>query len=114
MGVRRDRATLVARRKHIAYISNEGGNTALWVIDLPGAQRRQIVAAERRYLEPVGRLRIVVVDAAGRPLAARLAVASADGRLMRRTTPGATPTRRSIGPIARSNTAISTVPVRPS
>ena len=66
--------------KHIAYISNEGGNTALWVIDLPGAQRRQIVASERRYREPVGRLRIVVVDAAGRPLAARLAVASADGR----------------------------------
>src|SRR5882672_9703127 len=66
--------------KHIAYISNEGGNTALWVIDLPGAQRRQIVAAERRYREAVGRLRIVVVDAAGRPLAARLAVASADGR----------------------------------
>src|SRR2546425_3468034 len=66
--------------KHIAYISNEDGNTALWVIDLPGAHRRQIVASERRYREPVGRLRIVVVDAAGRPLAARLSVTSSDGR----------------------------------
>src|SRR2546426_5376932 len=53
--------------KHIAYISNDGGNTALWVIDVPGAHRRQIVASERRYRESVGRLRLVVVDAAGRP-----------------------------------------------
>ena len=66
--------------KHIAYISNAGGNTALWVIDVPGAQRRQIVVSERRYREPVGRLRLVVVDAVGRPLAARISVARLDGR----------------------------------
>src|SRR6266516_4804918 len=47
--------------RHVAYISNESGNTALWVIDVPGARRRQIVPAERRYREPVGRLRILVV-----------------------------------------------------
>src|SRR3989449_7231845 len=57
--------------RHIAYISNEGGNTALWVIDVPGAHRRQIVASERRYRDPVGRLRLVVVDAAGGPMAPR-------------------------------------------
>jgi TolB protein len=66
--------------KHIAYISNESGNTALWVIDVPGAQQRQIVAAERRYREPVGRLRILVVDRGGRPLAGRVSVSRADGR----------------------------------
>src|SRR6266480_409581 len=66
--------------RHIAYISNEGGNTALWVIDVPGAHRRQIVATERRYREPVGRLRIAVTDAVGRPLAARISVARPDGR----------------------------------
>src|SRR6266513_214589 len=66
--------------RHIAYISNEGGNTALRVIDVPGAHRRQIVAAERRYREPVGRLRIAVTDAVGRPLAARISVARPDGR----------------------------------
>src|SRR5436309_7783908 len=66
--------------KHIAYISNEGGNTSLWVIAVPGAQRRQIVASERRYREPVGRLRLAVVDAAGRPLPARVSVTRSDGR----------------------------------
>src|SRR5256885_16197589 len=59
--------------RHIAYISNEAGNTALWVIDVPGARRRQIVASERRYRDPVGRLRLVMVDAAGRPPPARAA-----------------------------------------
>jgi TolB protein len=66
--------------KHIAYISNETGNTALWVIDVPGAARRPVVPAERRYREPVGRLRLLVVDGAGNPLAARVSVARSDGR----------------------------------
>src|SRR6266480_4045052 len=78
----RDRRALAHDRdsRHIAYISNEGGNTALWVIDVPGAQRRQIVASERRYRDSVGRLRLVVVDAAGRPLPARVSVSGIDGR----------------------------------
>src|SRR6266550_316161 len=66
--------------RHVAYIANEGGNTTLWVIDVPGARRRQIVPFERRYREPVGRLRIVVVDRGGRALAARVSVTGADGR----------------------------------
>src|SRR5437764_13613893 len=66
--------------KHIAYISNEGGNTSLWVIAVPGAQRRQIVGSARRYREPVGRLRLVVVDAAGRALRARVSVTRCHGR----------------------------------
>ena len=66
--------------RRIAYISNEGGNTSLWVIGVPGGQRRRVAATERRYREPVGRLRIVVVDQAGHPVAARLSVTSLDGR----------------------------------
>jgi TolB protein len=66
--------------KHIAYISNESGNTSLWVIDIPGARRREIVPAERRYRGAVGKLRIVVADASGHPLAARLSVTGPDGR----------------------------------
>src|SRR2546430_7721724 len=66
--------------RHIAYISNEGGNTALWVIDVPGAHRRQIVASERRYRDPVGRLRLVVVGAAGPPLPPRASVTRVDAR----------------------------------
>jgi TolB protein len=65
---------------HIAYISNEGGNTALWLIDLPGAHRERVVATERRYRPPVGRLRILVADGAGRGLAARVSVTGSDGR----------------------------------
>ncbi|HET7295671.1 MAG TPA: CehA/McbA family metallohydrolase, partial [Gemmatimonadales bacterium] len=65
---------------HIAYISNEGGNTALWVLDLPGARRRPVIAAERRYRGPVGRLAITVVDRSGGPVAARVSVTAPDGR----------------------------------
>lgn len=66
--------------RHIAYISNEGGNTSLWVLDVPGARKRRIAAVERRYREPVGRLRIVILDRAGRPVAARVSVTRRDGR----------------------------------
>jgi TolB protein len=65
---------------HIAYISNEGGNTALWVLDLPGARRRPVIAAERRYRTTVGQLGILVVDRGGRPLGARVSVTRSDGR----------------------------------
>jgi len=66
--------------KRIAYISNEAGNTALWIMELPGARRQRVTATERRYREPVGRLRIVITDRLGHPVAARVAVARPDGR----------------------------------
>ena len=65
---------------HIAYISNAEGNTALWVLDLPGARRRPVAPVVRRYREPMGQLRIIVLDRAGHPLAARVSVARLDGR----------------------------------
>ena len=64
----------------IAYISNAGGNTSLWVIDVPGGRKQPITATERRYREPVGTLRVVIVDRAGRTLSARISVARPDGR----------------------------------
>jgi hypothetical protein len=65
----------------IAAISNERGNTALVVIDVPGGRRQEVVARTRRYKEPMGRVRVTVVDAAtGRPLEARVSVTAADGR----------------------------------
>jgi len=64
----------------IAYVSNEGGNTSLWVIDALGGRKQPVEATERRYREPVGRLRVVTVDRAGRPLSARISVTRADGR----------------------------------
>jgi Tol biopolymer transport system component len=64
----------------IAFVSNETGNTALWVIDVPGGRKQAVETTERRYREPVGTVRIITVDAAGRPLSARISVARPDGR----------------------------------
>ena len=66
--------------RHIAYVSNEGGNTSLWIMDLPGARKQRVVATGRRYREPMGRLRIVTVGRSGRPEPARVSVTTPDGR----------------------------------
>jgi TolB protein len=67
--------------RRIVYVSNEEGNTALWTVDLPGGRRRRIEARARRYEHPVGRLRVVVTDAAtGAAVPARVSVRGADGR----------------------------------
>src|SRR5256712_13499435 len=64
----------------IAYISNEGGNTSLWVIELPGGRREQVAIRQRRYREPMARLALEIVDERGRPVPARVAVTRPDGR----------------------------------
>jgi len=66
--------------KHIAYISNEGGNTSLWVVDVPGGRRQQVVARDRRYRTPVGRLRVTVTSADGTALSTRVSVFDASGK----------------------------------
>ncbi|MGQ0647992.1 MAG: CehA/McbA family metallohydrolase, partial [Gemmatimonadaceae bacterium] len=61
--------------RRIAYISNERGTTSLWILDVPGGSRREIVARHRRFLAPEGKLRIVATDAAtGRSIPARVSV----------------------------------------
>ncbi len=66
--------------RHIAYISNQGGNTSLWVLDLPGARRTKVDIRTRRYRESVGGIAITIVDAAGKRIAARVSVTGPDGR----------------------------------
>jgi len=66
--------------RHIAYISNEGGNTALWVLDMPGAAKHRIEPRTLAFIEPVGALTIKVVDERARPLDARVSVTGSDGR----------------------------------
>jgi Tol biopolymer transport system component len=66
--------------RRIAYVSNEDGNTSLWIVDVPGGKRTQIDAWTRRYAEPTARLAIDVRDAAGRSMPARVSVRGADGR----------------------------------
>ncbi len=64
----------------IAYISNESGNTALWVIEVPGGRKQPVAARERRYRGSVGTLRVDVVDRAGQPLSSRVSVTTREGR----------------------------------
>jgi TolB protein len=65
----------------IAYISNEDGNTSLWVLGIPGGRRTRVDALVRQYRNPIARLRLVVVDqTTGAPLAARVSVTGPDGR----------------------------------
>lgn len=64
----------------IAFISNRSGNTSLWIQTIPGGAQSEIVARERKYLKPMGRVRLQVTDAGGKPAAARVFVTAQDGR----------------------------------
>ncbi len=66
--------------KRIAFISNRGGNTSLWILQALGGAQTEIVAKEKRYLHPMGRLSLTVLDARGFPTPARVFVTGEDGR----------------------------------
>ena len=67
--------------RRMAYISNETGNTSLWVMDVPGGSRQRVEILRRSYREPMGTLRIGVADAVtGQPVPARVSVTLPDGR----------------------------------
>ncbi len=66
--------------KRIAFISNRGGNTSLWIQETLGGAQTQIAVKERHYLKPMGRLAIHVLDAAGHPTAVRIFLTGEDGR----------------------------------
>ncbi len=63
----------------IAFISNRNGNTSLWVQTIPGGEQTEVIPRERKYLKPMGRISLRVVDARGNPVAARVFVTGADG-----------------------------------
>ncbi len=64
----------------IAYISNEGGNTSLRIVTVPGGTISEVRATRRRYLRASGTLNLTITDAAGLPIPARVSVIAADGR----------------------------------
>ena len=64
----------------IAFISNRGGNTSLWIQAVVGGAQQEVKIQQRRYRTPMGRLRIRVLDAQGQATAARVSVTAADGR----------------------------------
>jgi hypothetical protein len=63
----------------IGFISNRNGNTSLWVQAIPGGEQTEVVARERKYMKPMGRISLRVVEARGNPVAARVFVTGADG-----------------------------------
>jgi hypothetical protein len=60
--------------RHIAFISNQGGNTSLRIVDLPGGNQTEVRAERRVYLHATGRLRLTVSSPA------RVSVTGPDGR----------------------------------
>jgi TolB protein len=65
---------------HIAFISNRGGNTSLWIQEALGGAQRKLVAAQERYLKPMGHLSITILDPSGKPTPARVSVTGEDAR----------------------------------
>ena len=63
----------------IAFVSNRNGNTSLWVQTIPGGAQTEVVSRERKYLNPMGRISLRVVDELGKAVAARVFVTAADG-----------------------------------
>jgi TolB protein len=76
----RRRARWSPNGERMLYVSNETGNTTLWVQDFVGGARRMIAAKQRRYLRPMGALAILLRDERGQPLPGRLMVLASDGR----------------------------------
>ena len=66
--------------RHIAYISNEGGNTSLRVVAVPGGRTVSLTPRSRRLLGPTGRLSVVVQDSSRGFLATRVAVFDSAGK----------------------------------
>ncbi|MGH9862978.1 MAG: CehA/McbA family metallohydrolase [Candidatus Acidiferrales bacterium] len=66
--------------QRFAFISNRNGMTELWIQEVVGGRQWRLEIKERRYLKPLGRLRITVLDPAGQPTPARVSVTGSDAR----------------------------------
>jgi TolB protein len=64
----------------IAYVSNAGGDLQIQIVTVPGGSIEPLPSPQRKYLKPTGRIRLTVVDAAGRAMPARVSVTGGDGR----------------------------------
>jgi Tol biopolymer transport system component len=64
----------------IAFISNRGGNTSLWIQTIPGGAQTELLIKDRKYLSPMGRISLRIADPAGKPVTARVFVTGEDGR----------------------------------
>jgi TolB protein len=66
--------------RRIAYVSNEDGNTSLYVQDFFGGARVPVAASSRKRLHPAVAITLAIVDGAGRPASARVSVLGSDAR----------------------------------
>ncbi|MGE5204998.1 MAG: CehA/McbA family metallohydrolase [Chlamydiota bacterium] len=66
--------------QHIAFISNRGGNTSLWIENAFGGTQRQLEIKQRHYLKAMGQLSITVLGLSGKPTPARVFVIGSDHR----------------------------------
>ncbi|MCL6730227.1 CehA/McbA family metallohydrolase [Sphingomonas hankyongi] len=66
--------------KRIAYVSNERGNTSLFVRDVAGGATTAVTAKSRRYRSAEGHLTLDIRDEQGRGVPARVVVLASDGR----------------------------------
>jgi len=64
----------------IAYISNEGGNTSLFVQEFLGGARTEIVAHARRLLRPHAKIVLDIRDSRGKRVPARVTALGSDRR----------------------------------
>jgi TolB protein len=64
----------------IAFISNETGDTSLWLFHWFGGRLEQVNIPALNYKRAMGRLRVQIHDESGRPLPARVHLKAADGR----------------------------------
>ena len=63
----------------VAYISNQDGNTSLWLQDMIGGAAQRIVAKKQHYKIPMGQLTVAVHDDRG-AAPSRISVIGGDGR----------------------------------
>jgi Tol biopolymer transport system component len=76
----RTQARFAPDGNRIGYISNETGNTSLWVQEIVGGARSRVQATQRHYLHEVGDLQLTVTDETGKVVPARVSVLGSDGR----------------------------------
>ena len=68
--------------ERIAYISNEDGLPQLELLETFGGKRRRVEITERNYREPMGTLRVTVMDeGSAEPTPARVILYAADGKV---------------------------------
>ncbi|MFZ1806288.1 MAG: hypothetical protein WAU36_03645, partial [Cyclobacteriaceae bacterium] len=64
----------------LAYISNQDGNTALWIQEVLGGKTYPLAIQKRNYLNAHANLTLKIVDQGGNEVAARVSVTGSDGR----------------------------------